>query len=253
MGTGAIAGSVDVAQLVLYGFWLFFAALIYYLVRENHREGYPMETTGRGKITGWPIPRPKTFRMPHGEPPVTVPNDKVSALSPNAQPSHNWIGAPLEPVGDPLLAGIGPGSWAERADIPDAMLDGSPKIVPLSKLPDFEIARQDRDPRGMTVLGCDGKAAGVVTDVWLDQMEVAIRYLTVQLASDAARTVLVPINFTRIGRDAVKVGALYAQQFSGVPGLKSAERITLLEEERVMAYFGAGTLYADASRAEPLL
>ena len=39
MGTGAITQYVDVAQIVLYMFWAFFAGLIYYLVREGHREG----------------------------------------------------------------------------------------------------------------------------------------------------------------------------------------------------------------------
>jgi len=29
--------------------------------------------------------------------------------------------------------------------------------------------------------------------------------------------------------------------------------VTLLEEEKITAYFGAGTLYADPSRSEPLL
>jgi photosynthetic reaction center H subunit len=46
MGTGAITQYIDVAQLVLYLFWIFFAGLIYYLRRENQREGYPMETDG---------------------------------------------------------------------------------------------------------------------------------------------------------------------------------------------------------------
>ena len=65
MGTGAITQYVDVAQLVLYMFWAFFFGLIYYLVREGHREGYPMETDGhaRGTITGWPVPEPKPFLM----------------------------------------------------------------------------------------------------------------------------------------------------------------------------------------------
>ena len=40
-------------------------------------------------------------------------------------------GAPLEPVGDPLLAGVGPGAWAMRADRPDVDPHGAPKIVPL--------------------------------------------------------------------------------------------------------------------------
>ncbi len=66
MGTGAITPYVDVAQLVLYLFWLFFAGLVYYLVRENHREGYPMDVDGNAVVAGWPIPDPKTYLMAHG-------------------------------------------------------------------------------------------------------------------------------------------------------------------------------------------
>ena len=51
----------------------------------------------------------------------------------------------------------------------------------------------------------------------------------------------------------VKVRSLLAEQFAGVPALASAEQITLLEEDKVMAYYGAGTLYATPLRAEPLL
>jgi photosynthetic reaction center H subunit len=40
---GVITGYVDLAQILLYVFWIFFAGLIYYLVREGHREGYPLE------------------------------------------------------------------------------------------------------------------------------------------------------------------------------------------------------------------
>ena len=39
---GAITGYIDVAQMVLYAFWIFFAGLIYYLHREDKREGYPL-------------------------------------------------------------------------------------------------------------------------------------------------------------------------------------------------------------------
>ena len=42
MPTGAITGYIDVAQLVLYAFWIFFAGLIFYLRREDKREGYPL-------------------------------------------------------------------------------------------------------------------------------------------------------------------------------------------------------------------
>ena len=64
METGAITQYVDVAQIVLYMFWAFFAGLIYYLLRENHREGYPMDSGRENgpKIEGWPpVPEPKAF------------------------------------------------------------------------------------------------------------------------------------------------------------------------------------------------
>ena len=80
MSAGAITGYIDVAQIALYVFWAFFAGLIYYLLQENKREGYPLESDRSGHITvqGWPpIPSPKTFKLQHGGE-VTVPNSKVS-------------------------------------------------------------------------------------------------------------------------------------------------------------------------------
>ena len=37
MGTGAITDYIDVAQLVLYLFWIFFAGLVIYLTLESKR------------------------------------------------------------------------------------------------------------------------------------------------------------------------------------------------------------------------
>lgn len=56
METGAITQYVDVAQLVLYAFWLFFFGLIWYLQRESHREGYPRpaSSTCRHGCVTWP-------------------------------------------------------------------------------------------------------------------------------------------------------------------------------------------------------
>ena len=69
METGAITQYVDVAQLVLYAFWFFFFGLIYYLLRENHREGYPLDS-GRNppvQMEGWPpIPSPVTYKLANG-------------------------------------------------------------------------------------------------------------------------------------------------------------------------------------------
>ena len=50
-GVGSITGYIDVPQLVLYAFWIFFAALIYYLRQEDKREGYPLEVVV--VIEGW--------------------------------------------------------------------------------------------------------------------------------------------------------------------------------------------------------
>ena len=52
--TGAITSHIDVAQVVLYAFWIFFAGLIFYLRREDRREGYPLEyeVTGQHRRSG---------------------------------------------------------------------------------------------------------------------------------------------------------------------------------------------------------
>jgi photosynthetic reaction center H subunit len=39
---GAITSYIDIAQVVLYLFWIFFFGLIIYLHREGKREGYPL-------------------------------------------------------------------------------------------------------------------------------------------------------------------------------------------------------------------
>lgn len=249
-GTGSFAANFDVAQLVLYVFWLFFAGLVYYLVRENHREGYPMETERGGPvITGWPVPPAKTYLLGNGET-VTVPNG-VPERELAAEPAHGWAGAPLVPTGNPLADGIGPGSYAMRADHVDVDYLGRAKIIPLGRAPEFSIYEGDTDPRGLPVLGADGEVGGTVVDLWLDQSENLFRYLEVDVAG--GRRVLLPINFTRIKRDAVKVGAILGSQFAGVPGTKAPDQVTMLEEEKIQAYYGAGTLYAEPSRAEPLL
>ena len=69
MPTGAITGYIDVAQLVLYVFWVFFAGLIFYLRREDRREGYPLDLRPLSRVDGRrasrrsPRPRPSCCRM----------------------------------------------------------------------------------------------------------------------------------------------------------------------------------------------
>ena len=253
METGAITQYVDVAQLVLYVFWAFFAGVIYYLLRENHREGYPMDSGRENgpRIEGWPsVPTPKTYKLADGRemlsPDLRRPDGDYSA-----QPTHGWNGAPLEPTGNPLLAGVGPGAWAMRADHPDMMHEGGVKIVPLRVTAEHGVHIKDIDPRGLPVYGADGELAGTVADLWIDQAEILFRYLEVALPGGKA--VLLPMNFAYVSAGAVRVKAILASQFAQVPALRRPEQITLLEEEKIMAYFGAGSLYATPDRQEPSL
>jgi photosynthetic reaction center H subunit len=254
MPTGAITGYIDVAQLVLYAFWIFFAGLIFYLHRENKREGYPLESDrsgGRVKVQGFPaVPQPKTYKLASGTE-VSVPSGKPDLRPVRAHQAGNHLGSPLVPEGDPMTAGVGPGSYAARSDTQDMTLEGQPRIVPLRVAGDFAVDGVDRDPRGMPVVGADGKVGGKVVDLWVDRSEMLFRYI--ELETTGGRRVLLPVNFSKTHRRGVKVRAITGGQFAGVPGTKSPDGVTFLEEEQIMAYYGAGTLYAMPSRQEPLL
>jgi len=254
MQTGAITGYIDVAQLVLYAFWVFFAGLIYYLHRENKREGYPLESDRSGAITvqGWPsVPDAKTYRLANGDT-VDAPNQKQA----NQPPVHEgaYRGSPLQPSAtgsDLLLAGVGPGSWNDRADVADVTYEGLTKIVPLRVASGFGVASQDVDPRGLPVLGDDGVEGGRVVDLWVDRSEMLFRYLELEVTGGSR--VLLPMNFARVDQRRIRVKSILGHQFARVPATRSPEQVTLLEEEKIMAYYGAGTLYATPARQEPLL
>lgn len=256
MHTGAITSYIDVAQLVLYGFWIFFIGLIYYLHQENKREGYPLEEPGRPRvrIEGFPaMPRAKTYHLADGSQ-VTAPRPAQRSAPLAAGQSGGWSGAPITPTGDPLLSGIGPGSAVARGDHVELTFEGTAKIVPLRADPEYRIAHGDPKLVGWPVRGADGRTAGTVCDVWVDRSEALIRYIEVSVAgSGGPRNVLLPIPFARIGERAVEVKSIYASQFAQVPVTKEADRVTRYEEEKIAAFYGGGTLYADASRAEPWL
>ncbi|MBC8056202.1 MAG: PRC-barrel domain-containing protein, partial [Rhizobiales bacterium] len=116
------------------------------------------------------------------------------------------------------------------------------------------VSGNDPDPRGLPVIGADGAVAGTVRDMWVDRAEVVFRYLEVEVpVAGAARRVLLPMNFARVDSQRVKVRAILAAQFAQVPGTRNPDAVTLLEEDKIMGYYGGGTLYATAARQEPLL
>jgi photosynthetic reaction center H subunit len=259
MQTGAFTAQLDVAQVVLYAFWIFFAGLIFYLRREDKREGYPLDSdrtvASGGQITvqGWPTPpAPKTYLLPDGET-VTVPSSAPAPAETRVKPGPH-LGSPFEPVGDPMLDGVGPASYALRADKPDLTWAGEARIVPLRVATDHWVDENDPDPRGYDVVAADGEVAGTVTELWIDRAEPIVRYYEVALAG-TKKSVMLPAVFAYVDADQkqLSVNAVLASQFAGVPSIKSGSQITALEEDKVSAYFAGGKLYATPARAEPLL
>ncbi len=251
---GAV-GNLDVAQIVLYAFWLFFFGLLFYLRREDRREGYPLESEAEPGLKArdiiW-IPRPKTFRRPDGRE-VSVPNFRADTRRVNATKTEPWPGAPLQPNGDPMLAAVGPGSYAERADETYKTADGHDLIAPLRVATNYGVPADSANPIGFAVWGADRAEAGTVRDLWVDRAECMLRYYEVETGD--GRRVLLPVNFANVDakRRRISVNALLAGQFAAVPAIRNPDKVTLLEEDKITAYYGAGTLYATAARAEPLL
>jgi len=261
METGAITSYIDVAQVALYAFWAFFALLILYLRREDKREGYPLESDGPGRrhSEGFPwVPRPKTFRLPHGGT-TMAPKPERDSRPIHAKPVAGFPGAPLQPTGNPLVDAVGPASYALRADTPDLTVEGHEKIVPLRVAGGFYLEPRDPDPRGCDVIAADRRVAGKVVDVWVDRSEILIRYLELEVTGGAGpRRVLVPMPCVRIvgggfRKRQVSVQSITAAQFAEVPTLKNPEQVTLLEEDRISAYYAGGRLYATPQRQEPML
>ena len=261
MQTGAFTGYFDVAQVVLYAFWIFFAGVVLYCHRESKRDGgFPMvpdrfdRRRGRNDIEGFPpIPPPVERLLTHGAPKVPAPEREIMAL-----PTGNWPGAPLQPTGNPMIDGVGPASYAMRVDHPELCFDDhGPKIVPLRKATDFWLATEDPDPRGMPLVGADSKVAGRIVDVWIDRSEVMARYLEAEIpVGDTTRRALIPFTLTTVRtgrRPEVRVRSITAAQFADVPTLRDPDNVTLLEEDKIMAYYAGGMLYAKAGRGDPLL
>lgn len=174
-----------------------------------------------------------------------------------AKPTGPGFGSPLVPTGDPMVDGVGPASFNPRPERPDRTVFGEPKVQPMRVLPGWVVGPGDPDPRGLPVEGCDGQVAGTIVDIWVDRAEPQIRYFEVKLAG-SEQTRLLPVgyvqwpNFGLFNVDRAKVKAITAAQFAKVPTTKLADQITLNEEERIVAYFAGGYLYATPDRLDSL-
>ena len=192
---GAITGHIDIALVVLYAFWIFFFGLVVYLQRESRREGFPMipdnllAARARRGDEGLATPPRKTYRSMFGDL-VYIPSRERADTRPLAAvPATPAPGSPLIPTGNPLIDGIGPASYAARADIAEPTAEGTDRIVPMRISHEHFLAHEDPDPRGMPVIAADGRIAGTVTDLWIDRSEGLIRYVELQLSDRAVQTI----------------------------------------------------------------
>jgi photosynthetic reaction center H subunit len=240
-------GNFDLASLSIWLFWGFFALLIYYLQTENMREGYPLETED-GKTAPnqgpFPVPKPKTFRLPHGRGDVIVPSaaNEAAHRRENLAMARTAVGEgyPHAPTGNPMLDGVGPASWVPRRDEPELDGHGHNKIVPMSRLEGFVISA-GRDPRGLPVQAGDLEVVGKVSDVWVDAPEQLVRYIEVALNSGQKR--LVPMTLARIWDDRVRVNFLASDSFESIPATRSSTEVTKLEEDKISAFVASGWMY----------
>ncbi len=255
--TGTFFGEFDLASLSLWLFYFFFFALVVWIQRENMREGYPLEDDEGNKSSNpsmFPIPEDKTFDLPHGRGSVTVPSEQPPEREnlplKRVGPGNGY---PLEPTGDPMLDGVGPASWTARRDAPELDGHGHPKIVPMSANEAFSFA-SGRDPRGLPVVSGDDEVVGKVVDMWIDEPEQLVRYLEYTLdAKWGTGNRLVPMTLARIKSDRVVIRTLYGKHFATVPSIASPTQVTMLEEDKIMGYYGGGVLYADTARQDPQL
>ncbi|MEO0497928.1 MAG: PRC-barrel domain-containing protein, partial [Pseudomonadota bacterium] len=186
-------------------------------------------------------------------------------------------GAPLDPTGNPLVDGFGPAAFALRADRPDMTIEGEPKVVPLRNLSEFDVKPLmfSKDPRGMDILSADDKVVGTIKDLWVDSAEQLARYVEIVLdpayggasqgenGAQVPRTVLAPLTLVNISPrldmeslslvTRAKIHSLNADQFAEAPTIKKPDQITLLEEDKVSAYFTGGHFFNRFQKLSPLV
>jgi len=175
-------------------------------------------------------------------------------MSIHATPSASHPGAPLQPTGNPMKDGLGAAAWAvDRADRPDLTYTGEPRIQPMRTAHGFTIADGDPDPRTMTLVAGDGESPGQVTEIWVDLAEPTIRYYEVTL-NGGGGTRLLPVGYVAVrkGRNELRVESIFSGHFADIPTTRLPDVVTLLEEDRIVAYFAGGYRYAEPSRLEPL-
>ncbi|TVP73653.1 MAG: hypothetical protein EA352_11785 [Gemmatimonadales bacterium] len=122
---------INLAQISIYLFWLFFAGLVIYLRREDKREGYPLESDRKGvTVQGWPaVPEGTSDRSTRLKHPALDPSDPMNFMpeTQTAQPVARAEMASAKPVA-PQVPATPPAAEAESHD--DVSNDSPEKETP---------------------------------------------------------------------------------------------------------------------------
>lgn len=243
---GALTSHLDATQILVALFFLFFAGLVYYLRREDKREGYPLwDISPRNvPIEGFPpVPPTKVYTLIEGGTTTMPHRFEPSAM--RVIPAEPGFGSPLIPIGDAMFAEVGPGAYPMRKAEP-LLSEGTPQVQPMRIAQGWDVMQGEADPRGMRVLDAGKTEVGTVVDLWVDRGVKILRYLEVKLDGDPATAhVMVPLFRTdvRTKRRVVKIDAMLAGHVRQAPRLANPDVITAREEDQVNAYFSAAHMY----------
>ena len=133
-------------------------------------------------------------------------------------PEHDLAaGAPGAEREEALLAAYGAALLRE----PDAPPEMPPvgDVVPLSSMPELQVAAGEADPRGWTVRGRDDEPLGEVVELLVDTTLMKVRHLVCRVDGAEGRRVLLPIGYARLDRDrqAVCIPRLSATHLAELP------------------------------------
>jgi hypothetical protein len=114
----------------------------------------------------------------------------------------------------------------------------------LDSLDDIQVAEDDPDPRGWTVLDREGERLGRVDHLLGDIRSMKVRYFVVELdreLTDGSDRMLVPAGHASLDRDhdQVVVRAVDRDRIGGAPGW-SGSRLDREHERRVVGWFDQG-------------
>lgn len=258
---GEFIAGIDLVDVCLWLFTTFFIALVFYLQREARREGYPVEDDVTGKIESTDplfFPGERTFKLMHGKEDVTFAMGPRDTRELALKQTSKIPGSPFVPTGNPMADGVGPSSYAERAEYPDLTLDGQSRIAPLRVCEGhYYVHPGQQSPIGMSVYCCDGKKGGEVVDLWVDRSEAIFRYMEIETGTEeASNRVIVPIAFTNKKggqHPKVLIPSVTAELLAQAPKPAHPDVMTRREEDQISGYYGGGWLYATPDRIEPLL